>query len=84
VLFSGKFNSMFSMLFAIGFILQLVGSAVQLVLAIAIYFVIQVPLSRWWLNRFALGPMEYVWRWLTYGPAALKVRAAPREVASQH
>jgi uncharacterized protein len=48
------------------------GPALQLVLAIAIYFIIQVPLSRWWLRRFALGPMEYVWRVLTYGRASLR------------
>ncbi|HWN37815.1 MAG TPA: DUF418 domain-containing protein [Gammaproteobacteria bacterium] len=52
-----------------------VGPALQLLLAIAIYFIIQVPLSRWWLNRFTLGPMEYLWRVLTYGRASL--RAAP-------
>jgi len=49
-----------------------IGPALQLVLAIAIYFVIQVPLSRWWLNRFTLGPMEYLWRVLTYGRASLR------------
>jgi uncharacterized protein len=49
-----------------------IGPALQLVLAIAIYFVIQVPLSRWWLRRYALGPMEYVWRVLTYGRASLR------------
>jgi uncharacterized protein len=49
-----------------------IGPALQLVLAIAIYFIIQVPLSRWWLRRFALGPMEYVWRVLTYGRASLR------------
>jgi uncharacterized protein len=61
-----------------------VGPALQLVLAVAIYFVIQVPLSRLWLGRFALGPMEYVWRWLTYGPAALKARAVSGRVVQQH
>lgn len=49
-----------------------IGPALQLVLAIAIYFIIQVPLSRWWLNRFTLGPMEYLWRVLTYGRASLR------------
>jgi len=29
-------------------------------------------LSRWWLNRFTLGPMEYLWRLLTYGRASLR------------
>lgn len=27
----------------------------------------QVPLSRWWLSRHAMGPMEWVWRRHTYG-----------------
>jgi len=27
----------------------------------------QVPLSRWWLSRHAMGPVEWVWRRLTYG-----------------
>jgi len=60
-----------------------VGPALQLVLVLAIYFAIQVPLSQWWLSRFALGPMEYLWRGLTYGRAALGARAAPSSVASQ-
>jgi uncharacterized protein len=58
-----------------------IGPALQLVLAVAIFFVIQVPLSRWYLNRFALGPMEYLWRSLTYGRAALM---ASVEAARQH
>jgi uncharacterized protein len=48
-----------------------VGPALDLVLAVAIFFVVQVPLSRWWLSRFQLGPMEYLWRVLTYGRGAL-------------
>ena len=44
-----------------------VGPAAQLVLAFAIFFAIQVPLSIWWLSRFDHGPMEWVWRYLTYG-----------------
>ena len=27
----------------------------------------QVPLSRWWLSRHAMGPAEWLWRRLTYG-----------------
>lgn len=38
-----------------------------LLLALAIYFAVQVPLSRWWLARFQYGPMEFLWRWMTYG-----------------
>lgn len=44
-----------------------VGPALGLLLAVGIYFVIQVPLSIWWLRRFEFGPLEYLWRTLTYG-----------------
>ena len=27
----------------------------------------QVAISRWWLARFAFGPMEWIWRQATYG-----------------
>lgn len=47
------------------------GAAVELVLALVVFFAIQVPLSRFWLRRFSYGPMEYLWRVLTYGRAAL-------------
>jgi uncharacterized protein len=54
-----------------------VGPALDLVLAVAIFFIIQVPLTRWWLNRFPRGPMEHLWRVLTYGRAALQPTALP-------
>jgi uncharacterized protein len=54
-----------------------VGPALDLVLAVAIFFVVQVPLSRWWLSRFQIGPMEYLWRVLTYGPGAVRATALP-------
>ncbi len=50
-----------------------VGPALDVVLAVAIFFAVQVPLSRWWLSRFQVGPMEYLWRVLTYGPGALRM-----------
>lgn len=53
-----------------------VGPALDLVLAVAIFFVIQVPLSRWWLSRHSTGPMEYLWRVLTYGRGALRPAVA--------
>src|ERR1051325_8211084 len=28
---------------------------------------IQIPLSVWWLRRFRFGPIEWLWRSLTYG-----------------
>jgi uncharacterized protein len=54
-----------------------VGPALDLVLAVAVFFVIQVPLSRWWLSRFQVGPMEYLWRVLTYGRAVVRATALP-------
>ena len=30
-------------------------------------FVVQMPLSNWWLGRYRFGPMEWLWRSLTYG-----------------
>jgi uncharacterized protein len=52
------------------------GPALGLVLAFAIFFVVQVPLSIWWLRRFSMGPMEWVWRYLTYGHAPAMARGA--------
>src|SRR5712664_2191228 len=31
-----------------------------------IIFLIQIPLSVWWLRRFQFGPVEWLWRSLTY------------------
>lgn len=56
-----------------------VGPAAGMALAVAIFFVIQVPLSLWWLRHFQQGPMEAVWRVLTYGRAA---RPAARRVSA--
>lgn len=30
-------------------------------------FVMQISLSRWWLTHFRFGPVEWLWRTLTYG-----------------
>ena len=45
-----------------------VGPAAGIVLTVAI-FGVQVGLSRWWLGRFRYGPVEWLWRSLTYGRA---------------
>ena len=54
-----------------------VGPAAQLVLALAIFFLIQVPWSVWWLGRHDRGPLEAFWSRLTYGRARPSVRKAP-------
>jgi uncharacterized protein len=43
-----------------------VGPAGGILLAIVIY-TFQVLWSNWWLRRFQFGPMEWLWRTLTYG-----------------
>jgi uncharacterized protein len=42
-----------------------IGQAGGLLLTIAI-FLLQIPFSNWWLNRYRFGPMEWLWRCLTY------------------
>ncbi|MCJ7784082.1 MAG: DUF418 domain-containing protein [Desulfobacterales bacterium] len=45
-----------------------------LMLTLAV-FALQIPLSWWWLSRFQFGPVEWVWRSLTYGkPQPMLVR----------
>lgn len=50
------------------------GPALGLALSFAI-FPLQVLWSRWWFARFRFGPLEWLWRSLTYGAAW--VDAAP-------
>lgn len=42
------------------------GRAEATVIAIVVY-VLQLFVSRWWLSKYQYGPMEWVWRTLTYG-----------------
>ncbi len=42
-----------------------VGPFIGTLLGLAL-FALQIPFSAWWLNRFRFGPMEWVWRCLTY------------------
>ena len=43
-----------------------IGSAAILAICIA-FFAFQVAFSHWWLARYRFGPMEWLWRALTYG-----------------
>jgi uncharacterized protein len=40
-------------------------------------FALQIQLSRWWLARYRFGPMEWVWRTLTYLKLQPMRRLAP-------
>ena len=51
------------------------GATACLALSLAI-FVMQLAMSRWWLARFNYGPMEWLWRWWTYGAQPM-LRKAP-------
>jgi uncharacterized protein len=46
-----------------------VGPLLALPLTLIVYG-LQVPFSRWWLSRHQYGPMEWVWRRMTYGAFA--------------
>lgn len=42
-----------------------IGVAAAVALGIAFYF-LQIVLARWWMSHFAMGPVEWLWRSLTY------------------
>jgi uncharacterized protein len=58
------------------------GALIQLALAFAIFFGLQVPFSVLWFRRFAYGPLEYLWRLASYGrrpvPVPEETAAVPR------
>ncbi|WP_186579071.1 DUF418 domain-containing protein [Aquibacillus kalidii] len=60
------FQSIISFLLFYGF--QLYGKVSPLVsvLIVIVIFIIQLPLSKWWINRYRYGPLEWVWRCLMY------------------
>jgi len=58
-----------------------VGPALQVALACAVFFLLQVPLSRLWLQRYEAGPIEHLWRVLTYGRASVP-RLQPRRAGA--
>ena len=43
-----------------------IGTTAQLGIVVATYAA-QIAFSNWWLRRFAYGPVEWLWRALTYG-----------------
>lgn len=45
-------------------------------------FLLQIPLSVWWLRRFRFGPVEWLWRSLTYVKAQPMRLAAPVEATT--
>jgi len=42
-----------------------------------VVFLVQMPLSMWWLRRYQFGPVEWLWRSLIYGQRQpMRVRRA--------
>ena len=49
-----------------------ISASTAMLIAFAI-IALQIPLSAWWLSRYRFGPVEWIWRRLTYGaPLALR------------
>ncbi|MET3664075.1 DUF418 domain-containing protein [Caulobacter sp. 1776] len=48
---------------------------------VAAIWVVQILWSRWWMDRFEMGPLEWVWRRLYRGPTRLR-RPALQPVAA--
>ncbi|MEM1098160.1 MAG: DUF418 domain-containing protein [Planctomycetota bacterium] len=42
------------------------GYAEQMLVVVAVW-ALQLAWSPWWLKRFRMGPMEWLWRWFSYG-----------------
>ena len=55
-----------------------VGPAWGLLLAVVIFFAVQVPWSLWWLRRHERGPLEMLWSRATYGWGLAPASAATR------
>jgi len=43
-----------------------IGASTAMAIAAAV-ITLQIPLSAWWLSRYRYGPVEWIWRRLTYG-----------------
>jgi len=58
-----------------------IGSFAVVLISVA-FFALQVALSNWWLARYRFGPMEWVWRTLTYGERPVMRRAVALPAAA--
>jgi uncharacterized protein len=55
---------------------------VGLVPILIVVFGAQIAFSAWWLRRYRFGPMEWLWRSLTYGRLQPMQRVEPARVAA--
>jgi len=55
-----------TLFYGIGFgMLGHLGTAAAVAAGVA-FFAVQIVLSRWWMTHFSMGPVEWLWRSLTY------------------
>jgi uncharacterized protein len=67
------------------------GPAITIFLTLLL-FRVQIGLSAWWLERYRFGPVEWLWRSLTYGPQpwkaepgqSIRIAGASTDVAESH
>ena len=71
-------QTVFGVLLFYGFGLGMLGElGVAPAIALGIlFFVVQVVLARWWMAHFSMGPVEWLWRSLTYFKLQANTRAA--------
>jgi uncharacterized protein len=53
-----------------------IGTSTVVIVCVA-FFAAQMAFSHWWLARFRFGPMEWLWRTLTYGERPAMRRISP-------
>jgi uncharacterized protein len=65
-----------TLFYGIGFgMLGHLGTAAAVAAGVA-FFAVQIVLSRWWMTHFSMGPVEWLWRSLTYFKWQPNARAA--------
>lgn len=71
-------------LFGVGPGLGLAGKigSFAILLICAAFFTLQIAFSHWWLARYRFGPMEWLWRSLTYGERPRMRRTEPLPAAA--
>jgi uncharacterized protein len=58
-----------------------VGPAIGLGITV-VFFAMQVAFSNWWLKSHRFGPMEWLWRGMTYGKFPSMSKDEPAAIAS--
>lgn len=63
------FQSVLYMILFRGPFLDLIGSvgAMACMIPVVVIFPLQIIASKWWLSKYKFGPLEWLWRSMTYG-----------------